>query len=661
MQILIDDSSPQINYISNSNGWINDHRTGATFPDQNVKLYSQQTFHTTQNDGDRMEFRFNGTGISVVGAKRNNHGVFGVKIDDEQETYHSGHSAEPIFQTVIYDRSDLSTTQEHLIAVTNYPSRNDAEPSDFPDAWLDIDHILITQSNFDVVDTTIIEDTSSQITYDAAWTSGGPNPANHNSTVHLTSTLGSSFKIPFNGTSIQIFSGLNLDHGGYTVSLDGGPEWTYNGYHYEYITQIPHFTASGLAQGQHILKVTNRGNTTNAVLGFDYAVINSTASPGVPVTSTIAYTSIPTIEPTPNGNELSTKSSKTNVAAIAGGVVGGIVGLIIVALLGGYLLRRKARQTKDHQRSYIDFAGDRTGGDTEHKSFRSRMISTTSGVTIGTAEENQHSPSLFGSLTGLLKNKSQNKGRDEEVASLPSPSHEGSIAHFYTPNRDNQVILSSQADSFDSQIYRIPNQKSRLPIVTPLQIPQSRRSMTSASSAYSHGGETYLTGRLDRANQPIPLPSPPSQESSEYDHLPLPPLPNTINANPATGPRPNLLHADASSTLLPPSTMRQLLTFSTPTAEPIMKTQVATPKPNELASPNEVLDNGSSSPSISGDLKASLLYLSLNSSPARTRLEVEDNASSSPIGIDVSPSELDLEPLVLSPPPDYTQATSPSK
>ncbi|WWC94851.1 hypothetical protein V866_001702 [Kwoniella sp. B9012] len=673
MEILLDDAAPEITFFSNADGWIDDHRAGTQYSDVYLSSYSQKTFHATYTDGDYMEYRFNGTGITIMGSKRHNHGVYGVKIDDESETFYSSFSADPVFQTELYSRNNLTIDKEHIIRVTNYPTRTDPQPSSTADSWLDIDHLVISHDISGQVYTTTLDDSTPVITYDASWSKDTVDAMNYNSTIHLTGQAGASMILPFNGTSIQVFSGINVDHDEYSVSIDGGTERTFNGSHFERLTQVPHYTASGLSEGPHTLKITNTGKINSPIVGFDYAVVNSTVNPNGGTGGSVTSQQLrPTFTSADVGSEPS-GSKTTNVGAIAGGVVGGVVGLTIIAVLAWCVLSRKprrvSRKSNNRHKSYIDFpsgsTNDRSMSVVESKITRSRMVSSTS-------SKDDLSPttySMFGSLRGFFKKKPYEEEEEEGISTTRSNSPQGSIAYFYTPNPNrvvkapNSAGLTSpsstgQGDSFDNQIYRNPPSSRHRPPITQhvSQGSRSGHSITSRSSAYSQGGETFLTDRLDNiANRgPIPLPSPPSQESSDYEHMPLPPLPAAttgIHNGSSSSTRPGLSHADASSSLLPSLMVRQSVAPSLPAIE---QHNTSSTHVSPSSTPPRSQATSYQTP---GDYKRSILGLTLDRrSPVERSQSVEGNGSYDPNDTrrpDMTPSVLDLEPPILSPPPEY--------
>ncbi|WWD03616.1 hypothetical protein V865_001671 [Kwoniella europaea PYCC6329] len=565
----------------------------------------------------------------------------------------------------------LTSDKEHVIHVTNYPTRTDPQPSSTADSWLDIDHLIISHDISGQVYTTTLDDSASGITYDASWSTDTVDAMNYNSTIHLTGQAGASMIIPFNGTSIQVFAGINVDHDEYSVSIDGCAERTFNASHFERLTQVSHYSASGLSEGPHTLKITNTGKINSPIVGFDYAIVNSTVNPNGETSGSVTSQQLQPTFASADGDSEFSGSKTTNVGAIAGGVVGGVVGLTIIAVLAWCLLSRKPRRvsskSNNRHKSYIDFPSGSTNsksmGVVESRITGSRMAFSS---TSGKDDSSPTTSSMFGSLRGFFKKKSY---EEEGISTTRSNSPQGSIAYFYTPNPNRAVKPPSsagltspsstgQGDSLDNQIYRNPPSSRNRPPMTQhvSQGSRSGHSITSRSSAYSQGGETYLTDRLENiaSRGPVPLPSPPSQGSSDYEHMPLPPLPaatTSITHGSSSSTRPPLTHADASSSLLPSLMVRQSVAPSLPTIEQ-HDTSSTHVSPSSTPSTSQGM-----SPGTPGDYKRSILGLTLDRrSPVERNQSVEGNGSYDPSDarrLNMTPSVLDLEPPILSPPPEY--------
>ncbi|ODO05383.1 hypothetical protein L198_02076 [Cryptococcus wingfieldii CBS 7118] len=383
MEVIINDVSPQLEYYtgeSSTSGWIVNHGLNTTYPDTYTSSYLKSTFHGTFGDGDRVVYTFNGTEVGVFGGKRPNHGSFGVILDDEAEIVSDGYSEKSIFNQALYTRSGLDPSVEHTITITNRPNDQTSAAAGI-DHWLDIDYIStsLPLSEGTQLQTTFIDDTSVIIMYPDTWALFGSGDGGfYNLTDHLTSTIGDEMSFQFTGSSIQLFASVNTDHGNYSVTLDGGDARVYNAENWELIYGTPMFTATGLGEGNHTIKLSNLGGGGGEnVFGFDYAVVNSTSSSpsssaGVSATTkvissagenpfTVTEHQSSSASPSPSSSASSSNStaivgassdsssSSTNVGALAGGIVGGLIALSLLTFLAFWLLRRRRRQQQQHK------------------------------------------------------------------------------------------------------------------------------------------------------------------------------------------------------------------------------------------------------------------------------------------------------------------------
>ncbi|WWC64615.1 uncharacterized protein I303_107226 [Kwoniella dejecticola CBS 10117] len=356
MNIVIDDASPQIRYYTghpSNEGWIVEHTPKSKYPDTLTGRYSESTFHGTFGEGDYMEYRFNGTGTTVYGSKRPNHGVYGVKVDDTPEERYDG-VGDSVFQAMLFQKMRLDERKEHIIRVTNYPSAT-MSPKE-KNVWLDIDHLTITHTIPSTMYTTYIDDSSPSIQYDSNWISYGYGTGGYyNLTDHMSSTQGASMEFRFNGSSIQVYGGVNNDHGDYTISLDGAEQQVFNAHNWQMVYQVTMFTASGLEDGEHTIKMTNQGASPDNVLGFDYAMVNSSIKTGETIQSNGSDTSSPvstggaTAGSTAGDREGAKGGARLNIPALAGGTAGGVVVLALLVVLGIWLFRRKKTQSQVDQ------------------------------------------------------------------------------------------------------------------------------------------------------------------------------------------------------------------------------------------------------------------------------------------------------------------------
>ncbi|WWC91691.1 uncharacterized protein L201_006637 [Kwoniella dendrophila CBS 6074] len=341
MNITIDDNSPQFQYYSKSNGWIQDHRADNWTVD-----YFKQTFMGTYTQGDYVSLTFNGTAIAVYGARRSNHGYYATKLDDGAMTFQNANSGPPKFQTVIFQAAGLSPNIEHTLTMTNTPDKNNLPVKAGEQWWFDVDYAVITTAPVvGEVYTTVIDDGSSAISYrGTGWAEGNPDKNYYNTSLHVSSKPTDLMQLQFNGSSIQLFGGTYVDYGNYSISIDNAPEQVFNGTYFQLQAQTPLYTASNLTDGPHTLTMVNLGaGPAGSFLDFDYAVVNSTIDPsGTHHNATGTNTTS-----SASGNDKSGGSS-SNTGAIAGGVVGGVVGLALVAILAWFLFRRKNRNREGY-------------------------------------------------------------------------------------------------------------------------------------------------------------------------------------------------------------------------------------------------------------------------------------------------------------------------
>ncbi|WWC71974.1 uncharacterized protein I206_105933 [Kwoniella pini CBS 10737] len=364
MEILIDDTSPQISYYSSSStGWITNHSNGTRYSDGFLNRYSQSTFHATFTEGDRMEFRFNGSGIKVFGANRDNHATYSVELDGLGPIYMSGHTDNPQFQAELFRADDLPIDREHRLTMTNRPNSTADQSMKW---WFDVDHIITSQPISDDIYTTLINDTSPYVTYDQGWKATGVDGShNFDSTRHVSTIPSSTLTMSFNGSSVQIFGTIDSDHGNYSISLDGIVDGMYSATNWQQLHDVSLFIASGLNDGPHVLELTNLGKSNITTIDFGYAVVNSTIK-----TDGYGYTSPvnATHSGTSTGSNDNPKSS-SNSGAIAGLVVAVILVTIALGLAGYYVYRKKRQRQRRTTHSYSP-----TTDQTRFKEIQNRLI-----------------------------------------------------------------------------------------------------------------------------------------------------------------------------------------------------------------------------------------------------------------------------------------------
>lgn len=105
----------------------------------------------------------------------------------------------------------------------------------------------------------ITDDSSPAITYKGSWTASTFQSLGtdyFDGTQHFTSTPGDSASFTFTGSTIEWVGSTNNNHGYASISIDGGPPVTVDGYSPDWVKQVTLFTRTGLPPGQHTITIT---------------------------------------------------------------------------------------------------------------------------------------------------------------------------------------------------------------------------------------------------------------------------------------------------------------------------------------------------------------------------------------------------------------------
>jgi hypothetical protein len=137
-----------------------------------------------------------------------------------------------------------------------------------------------------------LNDNDWRTVYTGAWnTSGGRHLGDLGDDVHYTSTDGDSFSYTFTGTGIQVLSETSPDEGTADVYVDGTKTQTVTGNGPQRLAQQVMVLVTGLAKGQHTVKVVKTGGTFMLIDGV--TVIPDVVAPVHDITFagiTFAYT-----------------------------------------------------------------------------------------------------------------------------------------------------------------------------------------------------------------------------------------------------------------------------------------------------------------------------------------------------------------------------------
>ena len=140
---------------------------------------------------------------------------------------------------------------------------------------------------------TPVNDTDPAITYTgSAWShSTGRGLGDLYDDVHATTTNGASVSYTFTGTGIDVLSETNSDEGGIDVYVDGAKVQSVSASASSRLAQQVVASVSGLAKGQHTIKLVKTGGTYMVLDGF--TVVPDTITPAHDITFqglTFAYT-----------------------------------------------------------------------------------------------------------------------------------------------------------------------------------------------------------------------------------------------------------------------------------------------------------------------------------------------------------------------------------
>ncbi|WVQ84454.1 hypothetical protein IAT38_006606 [Cryptococcus sp. DSM 104549] len=555
MNITIDDVSPQFQYITanaSTVGWMQDHTA-----DPLVGRYFRSTFYGTANEGDSARLKFNGSAVTIYGAKRLNHGAYSTQLDGGNPEYRLGYSAADQFQQVLYHAEGLATDVEHEVILTNMPSRTSPpEGSNITEWWLDIDYAVITTSTSttDKIYTTAYDDTSSAVQYfGLGWARGPPLSPQlyYNTTAHISAIVGDSLELSFNGSSVQVFGGMYMDHGNYSISIDNQPAQSFDGSYFELQTGVSLYQASGLVDGPHKLVLTNIGqNAAGTFVDFDYAVVNSTIDPTTPsITADGSTTNIPNLPITSPADSSASalvagsgngSQSKSNSGAIVGGAVGGVVGLALLVLLLWFWMRRRREhrlETDGFSRPGRAEAVDLSGGEVkpfEYSGGRGLSAFTTSTLPVlssGSAPSAPSSQSRESSYAPVLGHspvdgpaaayRIPQPGGEPYLSRVPAPPPSNATSYSRSvPAPASSSSGSASASRNGSQPPASEGYTSFAASFSPTATAEkSAASRHSASTSQGSFGRMYVHGREMDVGPLGPM----SEASSEWRHEVLPP------------------------------------------------------------------------------------------------------------------------------------------
>ncbi|KAF9532036.1 hypothetical protein CPB83DRAFT_54901 [Crepidotus variabilis] len=260
---VVEDCSPLIVY---SPQW----RRG-TSRDDKLDSYSQSSFMASTKASDSLTFQYQGTSVTVVGAKRDNHGRYHVTVDSAPSYSASGISQDNSFNQTLF-------TAQLEYGVHNLVLTNDE------DKYLDIDYIAFDTTIGDPEEPLIInsyQDIHPAFTYSpsSSWNQADQASWFSGSSGHQSSDSSAVAQLVFKGVAVALYGSVgprSSDHFG--VKVDDQPLRTLSAKKDQFRAQQLLFWAGDLTPGNHTLfiqQLTNRG-----AVAIDYANAYTTQSLG---------------------------------------------------------------------------------------------------------------------------------------------------------------------------------------------------------------------------------------------------------------------------------------------------------------------------------------------------------------------------------------------
>ncbi|KAF8687878.1 hypothetical protein RHS03_09884, partial [Rhizoctonia solani] len=246
---------------------------------------------------------FRGSGLYIYGAKRTDHGLYQIAVNNEPPMAGNGYSGgSNIYQTLLFGRSNLRN-QPNTVALQNIP--------DSGRSWLDIDYVVITYET-DTDTSKSVDIDSGKFTYSSEWDTEIMS-GYRTSVPYVTRTAGATATLDFQGSEITLYGRTGPNFGMFRVQVDNQEALTLNATRENSYPPTVLYTTNGLSAGKHTITLTNL--EANKALAVDYATC-------------IPHTGPPS-------------SPKVLSPGAIGGIVAGTMIVLGMFVLGWRLLRRR--------------------------------------------------------------------------------------------------------------------------------------------------------------------------------------------------------------------------------------------------------------------------------------------------------------------------------
>lgn len=218
--------------------------------------WSGGTASASSTAGAQATFTFNGTSVSVSGAKTPNTGTANIYVDGALSAQVDTYSAVNRIQGVIYTSQPLADGQ-HTVTVEVTGQKNASSGA----ATIVVDAFDVTHPG------TRFEETDSAVTYTGSWIQGNLNRTWSLGTAAESGTAGAQATFSFNGTQVSWIGCRKMTTGIANVYVDGAFVAQLDTYRSTEGLQDTVYTASGLAPGNHTITIEATGQKNPASQG----------------------------------------------------------------------------------------------------------------------------------------------------------------------------------------------------------------------------------------------------------------------------------------------------------------------------------------------------------------------------------------------------------
>ena len=205
------------------------------------------TCHNIRSTGASASLTFTGSGITWNSILGPDQGKADIYIDNTYVQTVNLYNANRSVNAPVFTRG--VTYGQHTIKVVTAS-----------DSWVTVD-------GFGVQTAQVLDDGNSAISYSSGWQSSDPGGCFTN-TCHNVNASGASATVSFSGTGITWNAITGSDQGQASVSIDGGAAQTVSLVQSDRSVGVPVFTARGLTNGNHTLKVTTTNNNWVTIDSF---------------------------------------------------------------------------------------------------------------------------------------------------------------------------------------------------------------------------------------------------------------------------------------------------------------------------------------------------------------------------------------------------------